>query len=100
MAHAVGPDGFLRQLDVQVSRRGHLDDAPDVSVPTIVVSGSDDEVCPTEIQAELAGAIPGARHVTIDGAGHMAPLDHPADVARALAAWWDVLIAHERSSIA
>ena len=100
MAHAVGPDGFMRQLDVQVSRRGHLDDASDVAVPTVVVSGSDDEVCPTEIQAELAGVIPGARHMTIDGAGHMAPLDHPADVGRALAAWWDAIIAHERSSIA
>lgn len=100
MAHSVGPDGFLRQLGVQVSREGHLDDVSAVSVPTIVVSGSDDEVCPTEIQAELAGAIPGARHVTIDGAGHMAPLDHPAHVARALDAWWHELIAHERSSIA
>ena len=40
-----------------------------------------------EIQAELAAAIPGAEHVTIDGAGHMSPLDHPEAVAAALRTW-------------
>ena len=49
----------------------------------LVLSGSADTVCPPEIQAELAAAIPGAVHVTIVGAGHMSPLDHPAAVADA-----------------
>jgi pimeloyl-ACP methyl ester carboxylesterase len=52
-----------------------------------VVSGARDDVCPTELQDELAAGIPGAQHVTVDGAGHMAPLEEPAAVAAALTHW-------------
>jgi pimeloyl-ACP methyl ester carboxylesterase len=87
LAGDVGPEGFLRQLSVQASRLDARPHLIDISVPTLVLSGSDDTVCPAEIQAELAAAIPGAVHVTIDGAGHMSPLDHPCAVAAALGDW-------------
>ena len=87
MAGDVGPEGFVRQLSVQASRLDARLTSVDIAVPTLVVSGSDDTVCPPEIQAELAAAIPGAVHVTIDGAGHMSPLDHPGEVAAALGDW-------------
>jgi len=51
------------------------------------VTGAEDAVCPPELQEELAAGIPGAQHVTIDGAGHMAALEDPAAVAAALGAW-------------
>jgi pimeloyl-ACP methyl ester carboxylesterase len=52
-----------------------------------VLSGSADAVCPPALQHELADGVPGAQRVTIDGAGHMAPLEDPPAVAAALAEW-------------
>lgn len=87
MAEGVGPDGFLRQLRAQSSRPDSRPSLGDIDAPTLVLSGSDDTVCPVELQEELAAGIPGARHVTIAGAGHMTPLDHPAEVAAELVTW-------------
>ena len=87
IAGDVGGEGLLRQLSVQASRPDARTHVGDIAVPTLVLSGSADTVCPPEIQAELAAAIPGAVHVTIVGAGHMSPLDHPAAVADALRDW-------------
>ena len=84
MAHRVGDDGFLRQLRAQSGRHDQRPGLAAIEVPTLVVSGSDDAVCPHEIQAELAGAVPGAVHEVLDGAGHMTPLDHPVELARLL----------------
>lgn len=87
MAKRVGPDGFVRQLHAQACRPESLSLLASIDVPTLVLSGSDDAVCPPELQREMAARIPGADHVTVDGAGHMSPLDHPDDVAVHLAAW-------------
>jgi pimeloyl-ACP methyl ester carboxylesterase len=84
IATDVGSEGFLRQLSMQASRDDGRRWLESIDVPTVVLSGAVDRVCPPEIQAEIAAAVPGATHVTIEGAGHMAPLDHPAEVAAAL----------------
>jgi len=87
MARRVGPDGFLRQLAAQATRPDSLPTLGSIAVPTMVISGSNDAVCPPEMQAEIAAGLHGAEHVTIEGAGHMSPLDHPHEVAAALARW-------------
>jgi pimeloyl-ACP methyl ester carboxylesterase len=91
IAADVGPDGLLRQLSMQESRQDSRDRLAGIDVPTLVISGSADRVCPPAIQAELAAAVPGADHVTIDGAGHMALLDHPAEVAASLRGWFEAV---------
>jgi pimeloyl-ACP methyl ester carboxylesterase len=88
-AAAVGPDGLLRQLSMQASRDDGRPWLARIEVPTLVLSGSADGVCPPAIQAEIVAAVPGATHVTLDGAGHMTPLEHPAEVAAALRHWLD-----------
>jgi pimeloyl-ACP methyl ester carboxylesterase len=87
IAADVGPDGFLRQLSMQASREDSRQWLGSIDVPTLVLSGACDAVCPPAIQAEIAAAVPGATHVTIDGAGHMTPLDRPVQVAAALRGW-------------
>jgi pimeloyl-ACP methyl ester carboxylesterase len=89
IAGDVGPDGLLRQLSMQESREDSRDVLAGIDVPTLVISGSADRVCPPAIQAEIVAAVPGASHVTIARAGHMAPLDHPAEVAASLRSWLD-----------
>jgi 4-hydroxy-2-oxoheptanedioate aldolase len=87
MADAVGPRGLLRQLAAQATRPDSRPSLGAVRAPTLVVTGADDAVCPPALQEELAAGIPGADHVTIEGAGHMAALEDPAAVREALEAW-------------
>lgn len=53
-----------------------------VRCPTLVVGGDDDRLTPLRHAEELAAAIPGARRVTIPGAGHLAYLEAPQRFAR------------------
>jgi 3-oxoadipate enol-lactonase len=48
-----------------------------VSVPTLVITGQEDEMIPVEESRRIAGAIRGARLVIIPGAGHLANLEQP-----------------------
>jgi 3-oxoadipate enol-lactonase len=49
----------------------------DIKVPTLVLSGSLDNNAPASMMAKMAGYIPEARYVEIDGAGHLANLEQP-----------------------
>lgn len=55
-----------------------------IRAPTLVVVGREDRLTPPKYAAYLAAAIPGARLVEVDGAGHFAQLEQPAAVNAAL----------------
>jgi pimeloyl-ACP methyl ester carboxylesterase len=73
-----------RMLECYLER----DDPPlalaEISVPTLVMHGSQDFIVPLDIGISTASQIPGATLVTLDGAGHVPTLTRPHDVARAL----------------
>ena len=87
MAACVGPGGLYRQLVAQQTRPESLPSLSGIRVPTLVVSGELDTTCPPQLQEELVTGIPLAKHVVLDGVGHMAPLEAPAAVARVLLDW-------------
>lgn len=49
-----------------------------IDVPTLILVGQHDVISPPDEMRAIAAAIPGARFVQIDAAGHMAPLEQPA----------------------
>src|SRR5262245_39214297 len=51
--------------------------------PTLVITGEEDFI-PVQVAANIAGAIPGARLVTLEGCGHFAYLERPGEVRAAL----------------
>ncbi len=58
-----------------------------IAVPTLVIGGSADAVSPPDVMAHMAAQIPHARHVVIEGAGHLANLEKPADFNREVRAF-------------
>lgn len=48
-----------------------------VKVPTLVITGEEDEMIPVDESRRMASAIPGATLVVIPGAGHLANLEQP-----------------------
>lgn len=62
------------------TRAGHF---AAVDVPALVVRGERSPLAGRRVAARVAAALPNARLVTLDGAGHMAPVTHP-DAVNAL----------------
>lgn len=59
----------------------------DGRIPTLVVGGSHDTLFTPAAIAAWADPIPGVRKITIDGAGHLVPMEQPRALAEALARW-------------
>ena len=51
-----------------------------INVPTLVVGGEKDRFTPLSLSVRMAEAIPGAKHLWIEGATHLAPLEEPERV--------------------
>ena len=59
-------------------------DARNLPVPTLLVSAEFDEVTTPDSMRRFAGILPDAHAVEIAGASHLAALERPAEIARAL----------------
>lgn len=87
MAEDCGPEVFLRHIDAIVARPDSRPELAAIARPTLVLVGDSDAVTPPAHAREMAQAIPGARLVVVPACGHMAPMEHPQAVARALGDW-------------
>jgi pimeloyl-ACP methyl ester carboxylesterase len=56
----------------------------ELSMPVLVVTGAEDTTVPPRVQEEMAKAIPGARHVIVEGSGHGIIADNPEAFNRIL----------------
>jgi 3-oxoadipate enol-lactonase len=67
----------------------------EISVPALVLSGTKDNNAPAPMMAKMAGYIPGATYVELEGVGHLANLERPDEFNAVL---WDFLMeSHEIS---
>jgi len=57
---------------------------PEIACPALLLVGGDDAITPPESMRAMARSMPHARLVEIPGAGHLAPLERPAEVNAAL----------------
>jgi 3-oxoadipate enol-lactonase len=74
-------EGLARaSLAVVVHRSNVLPALGAIRAPTVVVCGREDRATPPAYSERIAGAIPGARLVWIEGAGHLTTLEQPAAV--------------------
>ncbi|KQX29301.1 alpha/beta fold hydrolase [Variovorax sp. Root434] len=58
-----------------------------MAVPTLVIGGLQDEATPMAMSQAMAGAIPGARLVTIDAA-HLSAVERPVEFTQLLIDFW------------
>lgn len=78
-ADNVGKERFRRQLRYAAQRPGLLRERKLWRVPVLALSGQADPLCPPECGDEIvahAGNVP-ALHSTLEGAGHLLPLQFP-----------------------
>ena len=78
------PDSVAADLAAMRDREDRAALLPSIALPTLVVVGELDALTPPADSQGMAAAIPGARLVTVPGAGHLAPMERPRAVAAAL----------------
>ena len=87
MAETLGPDAFERQSHALMHRPDQCDALRAVAVPTLILCGAEDTLCPRERHTTMAALIPNARLAVIDGAGHLPTLERPEPTTEAMRAW-------------
>lgn len=86
MGDETGTARLRAQLEMQLTRVDLLSRLPALTVPTLVVSGLDDVICPPHFHTEIVTALPDARLVTLDG-GHLLPLQRAQAFGGLLRSW-------------
>lgn len=87
MADDVGREAFVDQLRLQTTRVDERPGLRAVRVPTLVLAGADDALCPVSRHEEIASLIPRAHLEVLPDTGHLSPLERPDAVAELLGAW-------------
>ncbi len=87
MAEDLGPQVFLDQTLALLHRADQRDVLAEVQVPSLVLCGREDQLCPVAAHTAMADLIPGAELAVVDGAGHLPPLEQPQITTQLLVAW-------------
>jgi pimeloyl-ACP methyl ester carboxylesterase len=84
MMEACPPKTIEHALAAMRDRPDRSTELSSIKVPTLVIVGDADAITPPDVAEAMANKIPGARLVTIRGAGHMSPMEQPEQVTAAL----------------
>ena len=87
MALSLGPQVFADQSRALKNRPDQQDALRRVQVPTLVLCGRDDALCPVERHELMHRLIPNATLHIIEKAGHLPTLEQPEKTTAALARW-------------
>lgn len=86
MGAATGETRLRAQLQMQLTRTDLLSRLPSLTMPTLIVSGLDDVICPPHFHTEIVAEIPDARLVSLE-AGHLLPLERPTEFGALVRSW-------------
>ncbi len=91
MAHEVGPEAYVSQLEASMGRPDSRPSLPSIQCPVAVVHGIGDRLIASDNAVETADAIHGCRLTLVPDAGHMIAQEQPAAVATAVAELLDAV---------
>lgn len=76
-----GVTGALRAMKERPDSMGFLQE---IDVPTLVVTGREDQLIPVEHSRTMAQAITGAQYTVIPESGHLTPMEQPIATSRVI----------------
>jgi pimeloyl-ACP methyl ester carboxylesterase len=87
MADSLGPENFVRQSRALQRRRDQQATLRKCKVPTLILCGAHDALCPIKRHTFMAELIQGAELLVLDDAGHLPTLEMPDETTAALRRW-------------
>lgn len=87
MAVDLGVDAFVNQSVALRDREDQQETLKHITVPTLVMCGAEDTLCPVERHQLMHGLIKGSRLEIIAGAGHLPTLEQADNVNTVLLRW-------------
>ncbi len=87
MALGLGPEIFLKQSAALRDRPDLREVLERCRVPTLVLCGEADRLCPPEGHVRMHDMVKGSRLEIVSGAGHLPTLEQPAATTAALESW-------------
>jgi len=87
MAKRIGPQAYIRQLNLIINRPDSRPMLQDIKVPTSIICGRDDQLTPIAKHQEMAMQINNAQLHVINNARHFITLEQPQVVAGILRNW-------------
>lgn len=94
MALDHGPEVFRQQSLALRDRRDNVELLCTIDVPTVVICGAEDSVCPVSYHEYMATRIREAELIIIDDCGHISTMEQPEVVTHAL----QNLLSHETTT--
>ena len=87
MALDLGPAVFVTQSIALRDRPDQTATLRGLRLPTLILCGREDRLCPVARHKEMQGLVPGSTLAIIEGAGHLPTLEQPAATTAALSRW-------------
>ena len=87
MALSLGDRVFVRQSRALKHRPDSTETLATIHVPTLILCGAEDALCPPEHHRFMAKRIPNARLAVLDQCGHLSVMEQPRRVTAKMRAW-------------
>lgn len=87
MAMALGDEVFIQQSRALASRSDQTQTLSKLTIPTLILHGAEDTLCPPERHVAMHEMIPTSNLVVIKNAGHLPCLEQPEETTSALQHW-------------
>ena len=87
MAREATAETYRQQTQMTLDRADSRPRLGRINVPTLVLCGAEDRICPPAMSRAIADAIAISRLTIVPGAGHYLPIERPELVAEQLAGW-------------
>ena len=87
MALSLGDRVFVRQSRALKHRPDSIATLATINVPTLILCGAEDALCPPEHHLLMAKRIPNARLAVLDECGHLSAMEQPRRVTAEMRTW-------------
>jgi pimeloyl-ACP methyl ester carboxylesterase len=87
MAETLGPEVFANQSFAIQHRPDQCETLRSVTIPSLILCGKEDSLCPVSRHELMHDLIPGSRLAVIPNAGHLPTLEQPKHTNGILEQW-------------
>lgn len=87
MAHRVGADVFINQQVALLNRRDSFESLKEITCPTCVIVGRQDQLTPIKLSRQMADEMSNAKLVEVDTCGHLSTMEQPEALSAVLRLW-------------